>query len=237
MRAATFATSAAAAALALAAGGCSVKDDNPDLVAGKKMFVQKCGSCHVLQRAGTKGTTGPNLDEAFHQSLKEGFGVEAVRGVVKKQIEYPSRAGSNGTGVMPAKLVTGDDAEDVAAYVASVVSKPGKDTGLLATAVQPAGSNKPAVAKGGVLTIAADPSGQLAFVNKTAEAPAGKLTIKMPNQSGVPHDISIQGKGKGKVVPKGVSEFSTSLTPGKYTYLCTVPGHAAAGMKGTLTVK
>jgi plastocyanin len=237
MRAATFATSAAAAALALAAGGCSVKDDNPDLIAGKKMFVQKCGSCHVLQRAGTKGSTGPNLDQAFQQSLKEGFGVEAVRGMVKKQIEYPSRDGSNGTGVMPAKLVKGDDAEDVAAYVASVVSKSGKDTGLLATAVQASGSNKPAVAKAGVLTIPADPSGQLAFVNKTAEAPAGKITIKMPNQSGVPHNIAIQGKGQGKVVPKGVSEFSATLTAGKYTYLCEVPGHAAAGMKGTLTVK
>jgi mono/diheme cytochrome c family protein len=236
MRAATIAGVTASAALALAATGCSVKDDNPDLVAGKKMFVQKCGSCHTLARAGTKGTTGPNLDEAFQQPLKEGFGENAVRGVVKKQIEYPSRPGTAGTGIMPAKLVDGSAAEDVAAYVASVVAKSGKDTGLLATAVQPAGSNKPAIEKNGVLAIAADPGGQLLFVNKTAEAKAGAVKIEMPNQSGVDHNIAIAGKGAGKIVAKGVSEFTANLTPGKYTYLCEVPGHAAAGMKGTLTV-
>ena len=36
---------------------------NPDLVSGKKLFASKCGSCHVLSRAGTKGTVGPNLDQ------------------------------------------------------------------------------------------------------------------------------------------------------------------------------
>ena len=96
---------------------------------------------------------------------------------------------------MPPNLVHGQDARNVAAYVASVVSKPGKDTGLLATAVQAQQSSKPAVAKGGKLTIPADPSGQLAYLFKSAEAPAGKLTIDMPNKSGVDHNISIDGKG------------------------------------------
>jgi plastocyanin len=237
MRAATNAGIAAAAALALAASGCSVKNNDADVVTGKKLFVQKCGSCHTLARAGTKGTTGPNLDQAFQQSLKEGFGINAVRGVVHKQILYPSRSGLYGTGIMPAKLITGKQAEDVAAYVAAVVARPGKDAGLLATAVQPAGSNKPAIEKAGVLTIPADPSGQLLFVNKTAEAKPGNVTIKMPNQSGVQHNIAIPGKGAGKIVSKGVSEFTATLAAGKYTYLCEVPGHAAAGMKGTLTVK
>ncbi len=238
MRGGVVLGTAAALAAALVASGCSAKDDNHDVVAGKQLFVQKCGSCHVLSRAGTKGTAGPNLDEAFHQSLAEDFGEDAIRSVVLKQTLYPARGGFGGeTGKMPAGLVKGEDAQNVAAYVAMSVAKPGKDTGLLATAVKAQTSNKPAVAKNGVLTIPADPSGNLAYVNATAEAPAGELEVEMPNRSGVAHDIVIDGKGRGKVVTSGASSFSASFTAGKYQYFCSVPGHEAAGMKGTLTVK
>jgi len=231
-------TSAAALVAALGAAGCSAKNDNPDLVSGKQLFVQKCGSCHVLNRAGTKGTTGPDLDEAFHQSVAENFGDEAIQSVVLKQILYPARGGSGGeTGAMPAGLVKGDDAHDVAAYVARSVAKKGKDTGLLATAVKAKTSTKPAVAANGVLTIPADPGGGLVFVYAKAEAPAGPLEIVMPNKSGVPHNIAIDGKGKGAIVQSGESKFSASFEPGTYTYICQVPGHLQAGMKGTLTVK
>jgi plastocyanin len=224
---------AAGAAIAAVASGCSAKEgSNPDLVAGKQLFVQKCGACHVLNRAGTKGTTGPNLDEAFQQDVKENFGESAIRGVVRQQVKIPARGG-----IMPAGLVKGQDLENVAAYVASVVAQPGKDSGLLATAVKPAGSNKPAVEKSGTLTIPADPNGQLLFLNKTATATAGSITIDMPNTSGVQHNIAIQGKGAGPIVAKGTSSFKATFTAGTYTYLCEVPGHAAAGMKGTLTVK
>jgi mono/diheme cytochrome c family protein len=223
---------ALAVAAALLAAGCSLKDDDADVIAGKKLFVQKCGSCHVLNRAGTKGTVGPNLDEAFQQPQREGFGESAIRGVVKKQIEYPARGG-----VMPADLVEGEDADDVAAYVAQVVSKPGKDTGLLATAVPQAGEGKAIAAKDGVLSIEADPNGQLAYVSNQATAPAGELTVDMPNKSGVPHNIVIDGKGEGEVVEEGTSKFSASFTAGEYTFYCSVPGHKQAGMQGTLTVK
>jgi mono/diheme cytochrome c family protein len=237
MRGITFALPSVVIVAALAASGCSIKDDNPNLVAGKQMFVQKCGSCHTLSRAGTKGTTGPNLDEAFQQSKLDGLGENTIRGVVKKQIEYPSRMGVAGQGIMPAKLVDGDHAADVAAYVAQVVGERGKDSGLLATAVKAAGSDKPAIAKNGVLDIPADPSGQLLFVNAKAEAPAGPTTIEMDNESGVPHNIAIKGLGQGAVIPKGISKFKADLKPGTYEYFCEVPGHEAAGMKGTLTVK
>lgn len=238
MRGGPALTGAAALAAALVAAGCSAKNDNFDLVSGKQLFVQKCGSCHVLNRAGTKGVTGPNLDEAFQQPAKEDFGEDAIRGVVVKQILYPARGGSGyQTGAMPAELVTGDDAHDVAAYVARSVGKKGQDTGLLATAVKSNTSTKPAVAKNGVLTIPADPGGGLNFVNTTAEAPAGKLEIVMPNKSGIDHNIAIQGKGKGAIVKTGDSRFTATFTPGKYTYICEVPGHLQAGMKGTLTVK
>ncbi|MDX6697597.1 MAG: hypothetical protein QOE65_994 [Solirubrobacteraceae bacterium] len=227
----------AAATALFAAGGCGVqvKEGHGDLVNGKKLFVQKCGACHVLNRAGSKGTTGPNLDEAFQRAVRDGFKRDTIRSVVHGQILYP-----NLRGVMPAKLVTGDDAVDVAAYVGFAAAKPGKDQGALATAV--GSSQKPlAIAKAGTLVIPADPNGQLLFQFKNAEAPAGPLTVQMPNKASIPHDIAIEGNGvnvKGpEVTNGGVSSFKITLKPGKYPFLCTVPGHAQAGMKGTLTVK
>jgi plastocyanin len=207
------------------------------VVAGKQLFVSKCGSCHTLARAGTKGTTGPNLDEAFQQSLREGFGETAVRGVIYKQILYPNRLANSDGIKMPAKLVSGQDAHDVAAYVAEVSSKPGKDTGRLATAVKAAGGGT-TTEKNGVISIPADPGGQLAYVYDKANGTPGAVTIEMPNKSGTQHDIVIDGLGKGPVVAKGTSSFKADLEAGKkYTYYCSVPGHRQAGMQGTLTVK
>jgi mono/diheme cytochrome c family protein len=213
---------------------CGVKDKEPDLVAGKQQFVQKCGACHTLNRAGTKGTQGPDLDQAFQQAEKEGFGTSAIRGVVHAQILHPRK-----NSIMPAGLVEGDAAHDVAAYVATVAAQSGKDSGLLASAVKAAGDGKPIAAEGGNLVIPADPSGQLAFASKQATAPAGDITIEMPNKSGTPHDIVIDGLGKGEVVQNGgVSSFKAKLAAGKtYEFYCSVPGHKAAGMDGKLTVK
>ena len=235
-----------AAALTTLISACTnTASSNPDLVSGKKLFTSKCGSCHVLNRAGTKGTVGPNLDEAFQQPLKDGLPRTGIRGLVHDQILYPpsfklDEGGKrpDGSTPMPAKLVTGEDADNVAAYVASVVAKPGKDTGLLATAVPQAGGGPAAKAKNGVLSIPADPSGQLSFATKQASAPPGKLTVQMPNKSGTPHDIVIDGKGKGQVVQNGgTSKFSAKFSAGTYTYYCSVPGHREGGMEGKLTVK
>jgi plastocyanin len=225
----------AAGVAAIALAGCSAKDgsNSADLVNGKKLFVSKCGSCHTLAHAGTKGTVGPNLDDALYDPVKQGFGDSAIRGLVREWINIARKGG-----VMPQGLVKGADAQDVAAYVASVVAKPGKDTGLLATAVQSSQSNKPAIAQNGTLTIPADPSGQLAFVYKTAQAKPGQITISMPNKSAAQHNIAIDGKGAGKIVGTGAtSTFSANLAAGTYTYYCQVPGHKEAGMVGKLVVK
>jgi uncharacterized cupredoxin-like copper-binding protein len=228
-----------AVALALAAAGCGSPPSpaGSDLVNGKKLFVGKgtCGSCHALQRAGTRGTQGPNLDAAFVNSRDNGFGDSAIAGVVLDQIHHPRRGS-----IMPAGLVKGQDARDVAAYVGSVAGKPGKDAGLLASVGTANNASKVAAEKGGKLTIPADPTGALSFQFGKATAKAGKVTVAMPNQSPIEHDIAIQGpvNGKGPVVGNGgTSSFAATLKPGSYTFLCTVPGHAAAGMKGTLTVK
>jgi mono/diheme cytochrome c family protein len=228
---------AATALMAIVAGCGSQAASTPsdNLVAGKQLFVQHCGSCHTLSRAGTKGTVGPNLDAAFRQSVSEGFERSVVRGVVAQQIKHPQG------GQMPPNLVKGDHVTDVAAYVATSVDRSGEDSGLLATAVKQAGAGKPAVAQNGTIEIDADPTGQLAYVTDKASAPAGPLKVRMTNKSSVQHDIAIEGNGasgKGPVVDNGgVSEFTADLKPGQYTYFCTVQGHRAAGMQGTLTVK
>src|SRR5579871_4978011 len=112
---------------ALALGGCNIKHPVSNLVRGKQLFVSKCGSCHTLSHASTTGTVGPNLDVAFNQDRQDGIKSTSIEGLVDYWIQYP-----NVQGVMPAKLVTGQSAQDVAAYVAAVASKPGQDTGALA---------------------------------------------------------------------------------------------------------
>ncbi len=124
--------------------------ENSNLVNGKQLFVQKCGSCHVLARADSKGVSGPNLDDAFAAARLENWGDDGIRGVVYGQILFP-----NQNAPMPANLVTGKDAADVAAYVGAVAAKPGKDVGLLASAVAKAdGGSSP----GGKLFVSGDPA-------------------------------------------------------------------------------
>ena len=75
-----------------------------DLAAGKALFIKTCGGCHTLKDAGTTGQSAPELDAPISAA-----GVAA-------QI-------AAGGGFMPAKLLTGADAANVAAYVASVAGK------------------------------------------------------------------------------------------------------------------
>ena len=116
-----------ALAIALVLGACGRND--PNLETGKAKFVEKCGSCHTLARAGTAGTTGPDLDTAFQAALRDGIDRDTIEGIVHKQILHP-RIDSQ----MPAGLVKGEDASDVAAYVGYAAARTGQDEGALASA-------------------------------------------------------------------------------------------------------
>ena len=228
---ALFAAVAAAAAVA----GCG-RGHNADLVNGKELYVQKCASCHALNRANANGVVGPDLDDAFDAAREDGMNEKTIEGVVRRQIANVRRSSQ-----MPANLVTGTDAQDVAAYVAAVAGQPGQDKGLLAAAGQPKVSKKPVQAKNGRLDIDANPTGALAFTAINANAPAGQIELVMDNPANVEHNIAVKNGGideKGPVVGQGgMSRVSANLKPGKYTFYCSVPGHEDGGMKGNLTVK
>lgn len=199
--------------LALIAVGCG--QENADLVNGKQLFVEQCGTCHTLARAGTTAATGPDLDEAFGPSRRDGLGEETIQGVVREQIANVRRGS-----VMPEDLVTGADARDVAAYVAEVAGQPGEDTGALASAGL-AGATEgeqiyTAAGCGGCHTYA--PAGTSASVGPSLDELASVADQRVPNLSAeeyteqaivAPDDYIVQGFSAG-TMPSGYEE---QLTP------------------------
>ena len=104
-------------------------------------------------------------------------------------------------------------------------------------------STAPATTAGSTIAVAADPSGALAYVQKTLTAPAGSDTFKLTNASLVAHNLTFEKAGTEdevgatSTITSGSTSVTLTLSPGTYNYYCSVPGHEAAGMKGTLTVK
>jgi mono/diheme cytochrome c family protein len=95
---------------------------------GKELFSKTCGSCHTLADAATNSQVGPNLDNAFGYACEQGFDKDTFFDIVRGQIDLPARDGQ-----MPPDLVTGQDAVDVAAYVATAAGKGIKGCGQAAT--------------------------------------------------------------------------------------------------------
>jgi cbb3-type cytochrome c oxidase subunit III len=111
-------------ALLLLAGcgtGGKAPSKGADQANGQKLFKSTCGGCHVLAAAGSQGTTGPNLDDAFSGSKKQGFKLSTIENVVLDQIREANPP-------MPKNLVRGQDALDVSAYVAAVSGQGGSAT-------------------------------------------------------------------------------------------------------------
>ena len=156
---------AAIAAVVLLASGCGygalATNSHPDLNNGQKLFSTPsptgqpaCASCHTLQAAGSSGTIGPNLDNAFVGSRKLGYSQSTIEDLVLDQIRLGSgpvgtytRAEHGVKGVtnqtpMPQNLWTGQNAIDIAAYVASVAGTGGYTT------AGPIGNSGAAIFKG-----------------------------------------------------------------------------------------
>jgi plastocyanin len=225
--------------------GCGLQESGTDVVNGKMLFSTKCGACHTLARAGTTGTVGPDLDDAFRQSREDGLKTSTFKGIVLRQIEDPNinpqidPDNLKPLPSMPANVVKGQDARDVAAYVAQAAGVPGKDGGRLAEvgAKKASGTAKE---QSGTLAIPVASAG-LAYQYANASATAGQVTITSKNPQPTDHDIAIEGNGvnvKGQLVQSGgTSKLTANLKPGTYTFFCSVPGHRQGGMVGKLVVK
>lgn len=93
---------------------------------------------------------------------------------------------------------------------------------------------------GGTLQLAASAT-DLAFDTTSLTSKPGKVTIDFNNPSALEHNVAIEQNGEeiavSETLAKGKTSVSAELAPGTYTYLCTIPGHAEAGMEGVLTVR
>ena len=90
------------------------------------------------------------------------------------------------------------------------------------------------------LKLAANPDGELDYNTKRLTAKAGRVTITMTNMSPLEHNVTVaRGStvlGATPTFQSGSKSLTLNLKPGTYTFYCSVPGHRAAGMEGTLTV-
>ncbi len=131
----------------------------------------------------------------------------------------------------------------LAVAVAGCGSSSSSSSSATTSASKPAGrpSSTPKTGRTGAhLALAADPSGQLLYVQKSLHAKAGTVTIDFTNRSSIPHDVAVArgggALGTSSVIMGSKTAVTLTLTKGTYTYYCTVDGHRMAGMQGTLTI-
>ena len=115
---------------------------------------------------------------------------------------------------------------------------PAQTTSSAASAPAPA----PASGSGQTQTLEANPEGQLKYDKTALTAKAGKVSIDFTNMSPEDHNMTIASAsgavlGATPTFQGGSKTLTLNLKPGTYKFFCTVPGHRAAGMEGTLTVQ
>ena len=192
------------AAVVLPASGCGTS--NADEERGRILFKQKCGTCHVMAQAGTTAQIGPDLDDAFGPARASGQGESTIEGVVASQIENPRPSNDNPAVSMPANIVTGQDAQDVAAYVARYAGVPGA-----APPTVPGGPGAQVFANNGCgtcHTLAAANSGGVTGPDLDAVLPGQTATM-------IHESIIDPNKVLAKGYPANVmpSTYKTTLTP------------------------
>jgi mono/diheme cytochrome c family protein len=211
--------------LALAAAGCGAVNrvTSGDASHGKQLFLQaakpsepSCGSCHTLADAKSTGTIGPNLDDAFSSDKAQQFSEQTIKDVVRGQIAYPEEP-------MPANLYRGQDARDIATYIAKCSGNP--SCGVTATQAAP-----PATTTTGGGGGSAAPNGKQIF---TSNGCSGCHTLKdagatgsvgpnldtlKPSEPTVQHQVEVGGGPmpayKGKLTDaeiKAVAKYVSSV--------------------------
>ena len=223
-----FAASAVAVAVAVAA--CGTNNADPDR--GRVLFIQNCGTCHVMAQAGTTAEIGPNLDQAFASARAAGMDGDTIEGITAAQIENPRPSTDNPTVSMPADLVSGNDLEDVAAYVGEYAGVPGA-----APPKVPGGPGAQVFANngcGGCHTLAAASAGGVVGPNLDEVLPGQSAaqveqSIADPNAKESPgYPLNVMPQNYASLIPadqiQQLVEYLLSEAGG--------PGNAAAGAGG-----
>jgi plastocyanin len=124
----------------------------------------------------------------------------------------------------------------VAATITTAVLTGGED----AEERGPEAGARPA-ATGRTLALVADPGGALRFDMTRAAVFAGRVTVRLTNDSTVEHNVTIaQGPktfGATKTLTESTGTLAVDLAPGDYVFFCSVAGHRESGMEGTLSVE
>jgi mono/diheme cytochrome c family protein len=208
--------------IAVTASGCGAvkRVTSGDPSQGKTLFKANCASCHTLANANAHGTVGPNLDEAFASVKAQGFTQQTMADVVRGQIAYPEAP-------MPANLVNGTDADDVAVYVAKCAANP--NCGVTAANTTPPTTTAPTTTSGG---------GSPAAVGKqvfTSAGCGGCHTLKdagatgnigpnldqlKPSAARVSHQVQVGGG----VMPSFKNRLSASQIAAVAAYVSSVAG-------------
>jgi mono/diheme cytochrome c family protein len=215
---------AALAALGLAASGCGTT--SADTNRGRVLFVQKCGVCHTLAQAGTTAQIGPNLDDAFASAREVGENGDTIEGIVAAQIESPRPVNDNPAISMPPDVVSGQDRDDVSAYVAQYAGVPGA-----APPSVPGGPGAQVFANngcGGCHTLAAASSGGVTGPNLDEVLPGQTLAM-------IHEDIADPNKDIAKGYPANVmpQNYAETLSPKELEDLVEYLFEETSGAKGS----
>jgi len=177
-----------------------------------------------LRAKGFPGRFGP-LVALYFVAL---IGTATTLAVLHAQDEEQAKAAEN-------TRASEENEEEEASPVPSEPAREGQAKGG-AAAQKPSGAAKAPT----TLQLAASPT-KIAYDTTELTAKAGKVTIDFDNPAAVEHDVAIEQNGneiaKSALISEGKTSVTAELEPGTYTFLCTVPGHAEAGMEGTLTIQ
>jgi plastocyanin/cytochrome c551/c552 len=204
---------------------------NSQIEAGAQVFAgDGCGSCHTFKAANSTGTIGPDLNE--YLAPDDG------KAEIEEMIVDPGAEIAEGypANVMPQNYGRSLASEELQQLVDFLyVNSPAGEGKQPKPASGPAASGPP-----GTLKLAASPSA-LAFDTTSLTTKAGKVAIDFENPAPLEHNVKIEQNGKEIGGTKTIRESSTTatvqLSPGTYTFYCSIPGHREAGMEGTLVVK
>lgn len=136
-----------------------------------------------------------------------------------------------------------DESDDLPAGLPEVTQTTPAETTPTETATTETTETAPTeeATTGETVEVAADPSGQLAYVQKELTVKAGKVSFEFTNEAPVPHDFVIEQDGEDvartEIITESKETLEADLDGGEYVFYCSVPGHRQAGMEGKLTAE